>query len=222
MRQELAALEAAVALCERCYGPERRHGVRFARPAGPSRVLVLVERPPRSLLARGERLGPDSSDPGMRFLRELLREAGIPRDTVVVGAAVLCRAASRALESAVPSGSCLRECSDHVRELIRLAAPRLVLPLGRAALRSLRRALSDYADAADLRFPESVGTSRKIGGCWVHPLYHVTLRARVTRPEERQREDWRAVGRLWTGLEREDDRGARPAGEALGRHGTGP
>jgi uracil-DNA glycosylase len=201
VRQELAALEAAIAMCERCYGPERRHVVRFARPAGPPRVLVLVERPPRSLLARGERLGPENADPGTRFLRELLGEAGIPVDTVVIGAAVMCRAASRTLESAVPSGECLRECTDHVRELIRLVAPRLILPLGRSALRSLRRALADHAEAEQLRFPESVGRSLAIGGLWVHPLYHVTLRARVTRPEERQRGDWRAAGRLWETLE---------------------
>lgn len=205
MRQELAGLEAQVALCERCYGPERRHAVRFARPAEPPRLLILGERPPRSLLARGERLGISNGDPGTVFLRELLREAGIPEDGVLVGAAVMCRAAARTLESAVPSGVCLKECSDHVRELLRLAEPRLVVPLGRTALRALRRALGEHPEAEGLRFPESVGHSLRIGGHWVHPVYHVTLRARVTRPEARQRRDWREVGKLWQWLAREED-----------------
>jgi len=204
VRQELAGLEAQVALCERCYGPERRHVVRFERPAQRPRMLVLGERPPRSLLARGERLGLSNGDPGMVFLRELLREAGIPEDGVLVGAAVMCRAAARSLEAAVPSGVCLKECTDHVKELLRVADPRLVVPLGRTALRAVRRALAEHAEADGLRFPESVGHSVAIGGRWVHPVYHVTLRARVTRPEARQRRDWREVGKLWRWILREE------------------
>jgi len=200
VKQELSALEAAVALCERCYGPERRYPVRLARPAGTPAVLVLVERPPRSVLARGERLGLENPDPGTRFLDRLLREAGIPGHAVVVGSAVMCRAASRALEAAVPAGECLRECTDHVRELVRLTAPRLILPLGRSALRSLRRALAEHEAADGLRFPESVGRPLRVGPLWVLPLYHVTLRARVTRNEEEQRKDWRIAGRLWRSI----------------------
>jgi uracil-DNA glycosylase len=210
VRQELAGLEAQVALCERCYGPERRHVVRFQRPAAPPRLLILGERPPRSLLARGERLGLSNRDPGMVFLRELLQEAGIPEEGVLVGAAVMCRAAARSLEAAVPSGVCLKECSEHVRELLRLADPRLVVPLGRTALRALHRALAEHPEAAGLRFPESVGHSVRIGGRWVHPVYHVTLRARVTRPEASQRRDWREVGKLWEWLGREEDAVAPP------------
>lgn len=208
MRQELAGLESAVALCERCFGPERRHTVRFARPPLPARVLVLGDRPPRGVLAAEERLGPNTDDPGSRFLAERLKDAGIPPEVVLVGAAVMCRPASRRLEAAVGSATCLRECAGHVRELIRLAAPGLVLPLGKSALRSLRWAFPDEPALAALRFPESVGATHRAAGFLVHPLYHVTPRARLTRPDAEQRRDWRAVGRAWrevleeeTGLE---------------------
>lgn len=209
MRQELAGLEAQIALCERCYGPERRHVVRFERPAAPPRLLILGERPPRSLLAHGERLGLSNGDPGTLFLRELLREAAIPEERVLVGAAVMCRAAARTLEAAVPAGVCLKECTEHVRELLRLAEPRLVVPLGRTALRAVRRALAEHPEADGLRFPESVGRSVRIGGRWVHPVYHVTLRARVTRSDAQQRRDWREVGKLWDWLGREERASAR-------------
>ncbi|HMB71719.1 MAG TPA: uracil-DNA glycosylase family protein [bacterium] len=197
VRQELAALESEVALCERCFGPERRAAVRFSRPAGEPRVLVLGERPPRSLLTRGERLGPDNPEETMRFLRELLTEANLRTDNVLVGMAAMCRPSSRALEAAVPPAVCLRECSGHVRELIRVAAPRLVVPLGRFALRSLRLALAEEPEATDLRFPESVGRPQRVGERWVWPMYHVTRRARVTRPADRQREDWQRLGGWW-------------------------
>lgn len=200
MRQELAGLEAEVALCERCFGPERRFAVRFARPRAHPEVLVLGERAPRPLLSRGERLGVHNDEEAMRFLRELLSEAGIPPDAVVVGTAAMCRPASRALESAVPSSVCLRECSGHVQELIRLVEPRLIIPLGRFALRSLRLAFADSPQVKDLRFPESVGRVVHFGEVRVLPVYHVTLRARVTRSEARQREDWRSLGRVWESI----------------------
>lgn len=197
MRQELAGLESAVALCERCFGPERRHTVRFARPQLPAHVLVLGERPSRGVLTAEERLGPNTDDPGSRFLAERLKDAGIPPEVVLVGAAVMCRPASRRLETAVGSATCLRECAGHVRELVRLAAPRLVIPLGKAALRSLRWAFPDEPALAALRFPESVGATHRVAGLLVHPLYHVTPRARLTRPDAEQRRDWQRVGRAW-------------------------
>jgi uracil-DNA glycosylase len=203
VRQELSALETDVALCERCFGPERRSSVRFDRPADRPRILVLVERPPRASLGEGVRFGLHNEDPGTLFLRELLVEAGLSMDIVLLGAAVLCRAGSRSLEAAVPHGVCLRECAPHVRELIRLSEPRLILPLGRAALRSVRLALAGEDGVDGLHFPESVGRSTVVGGRWIHPLYHVTLRARVTRPAEVQRADWREVGRLWRWLREE-------------------
>ena len=200
IRQELAALEADIALCERCWGPERRTPVRFERPGERPGVLVLIERPPRGLLSRQDRLGISAEDAALRFLGEMLREAGIPPEDVQLGSSVSCRPHARRLEAAVPLGVCLRECSGHVRELIRLVGPRLVVPPGRVALRSLREAVREEPEVSALRFPESVGRAARAGCFTVVPLYHVTARARLSRPEPMQRRDWRALGDVWRGL----------------------
>ena len=214
MRQELCGLEADVALCERCFGPERRMPVRYERPPCSARVLLLGERPPRSVLQAEQRLGLATEDPGTRFLRERLRDAGIPEDIVVLGAAVMCRPASRRLESAVGAGVCVKECAVHVRELVRLVTPRLVIPLGKAALRSLRWAFPEEAELDALRFPESVGSTLRLTRFHVHPLYHVTPRARLRRPEAQQRRDWESLGRSWSTLEAElrEESEAAPTG----------
>ncbi len=209
MNREIARLEVEIALCERCYGPELRLPVRFERPQPETRILVLGERPPRTVLESSARLGPSSSDAGTRFLVELLGEAGIPTDRVMLGASTLCRPVSRELEQAVPASACLRECAAHVRELVRVVRPRLVLPLGATALRSLRAAFPADATLRRLRFPAAVGQTVATGGLWVHPLYHTTARARVTRPPERQRRDWREVGRLQQWIE-SGERGPGP------------
>jgi uracil-DNA glycosylase len=131
----------------------------------------------------------------------MLAEAGISREGVVCGAACLCRPVDRSLESAVPLAVCIRECAAHVRTLARLTTPRVILPLGQQALRSLRLAFPREPTVQALRFPQGVGRSVIAGTTFIHPLYHTTVRARVTRPESQQRRDWQAVGELWAWLE---------------------
>jgi uracil-DNA glycosylase family 4 len=201
VRQEIAKLEADLALCERCFGPERRFALRLRRPLVAPRVLLLAERPPRSLLSRETRLGLDNQDPSARFLAAVVAEAGIPEDDVLFAAAVMCRPASRRLEAAA-GGACLEQCAVHVRELVRVVEPALIVPLGKAALRSLRFSFPDRPEIADLRFPESVGRTTISDRFAVHPLYHVTPRARLRRREEQQREDWRGLGRVYRDLPR--------------------
>jgi uracil-DNA glycosylase len=134
----------------------------------------------------------------------MLAEAGIPAEHVLVGAAIMCRPASRRLESAVGEGVCLRECAVHVRELVRLAAPRLLVPLGKSALRSLRFAFPERPEIEQLRFPESVGRTIVSGDCRIHPLYHFTARARLRRQERQQVEDWKRLGDAWRELAAQD------------------
>jgi uracil-DNA glycosylase family 4 len=196
VRRELARLEVEVALCDRCYGAENRYPVRFERPGVRPRILVLGERPPRATLEAGLRLGLENPDPGTRFLREMLDVAGLDGDETLIASSILCRPVSRVVERAVPGTACLRECAVHVRELVRIVRPRLVLPLGATALRSLRAAFPSETAVQGLRFPGSVGGAVRAGDVWIHPLYHTTTRARVSRPAERQRRDWREVGRL--------------------------
>jgi uracil-DNA glycosylase family 4 len=196
-RRELARLEVEIALCERCFGAEPRLPVRFARKFGSGSVLVWGECPSRRILESGERLGPDNDDAGTRFLREMLEVAEIPEEEVILGASTLCRPRSRDLERAVPGGVRLRECAAHVRELVCIVQPRLILPLGATALRSLRITFPAARTVQTLRFPGSVGVTVGAGRTWIHPLYHTTVRARVTRPKERQRKDWKALAPLW-------------------------
>ena len=105
VRQELAALETERALCERCFGPERRASVRFARPEDEPEIVVLLERPPRASLVRGERLSLQLPDAGMDFLGRMLAEARLPVARTLVGVCVMCRPQARRLETSVPHTS---------------------------------------------------------------------------------------------------------------------
>lgn len=200
VRQELAALETELALCERCFGPERRASVRFDRPEDDAEIIVLLERPPRASLVRGERLSLRVPDAGMDFLGQMLAEAQLPVTRTLIGTCMMCRPQVRRLETTVPLPVCVEECAGHVAELLRVIRPRLVLTVGRVALRSLRAAWAGRSELAAVRFPESVGLPVVTEDSTVIPLYHVTPRARLARPEVEQRADWRRVGRVWRSL----------------------
>jgi len=197
VRQQLARVEAEVALCRRCFGNEPRCPVRLERPPGRARVLVLGERPPRATLDAEGRLGLSATDATTRFLAELVKAAGIPRGEVILGAATLCAPRDREVERLVPLPVRIRECSGHVRELARAVQPRLIVPLGAAALRSVRAAFPEQAPLARLRFPSAVGRTVVAGAVFFHPLYHPSGRARLARPPDQQHRDWHRVGMLW-------------------------
>jgi uracil-DNA glycosylase len=204
MRRELARLEADIGLCDRCFGYEARWVTRFQRPAGTARILLVGERAPRSLLESQRRLGLESEDDASRNLRELVEHAELPPEECVVAASILCRPRSRALESAVPDRACRRACAVHVRSIVLALRPRLIVPMGRSALESLRHAFPTLDPVRSLRFPASVGHTTKAGDTFIHPVFLPTRRARVHRSAEVQREDWRGIGTLWRQIAEDD------------------
>jgi uracil-DNA glycosylase len=219
LRKELACLEAEIALCQRCYGDTPRLAVRFDRPESLPRILILGERPSHKMLEREERLTIESGDPATRFLRELLQEAQIPFDETLLGTACLCRSASRELDATIPTPVCVSECTLHVRELVRLSGPRLVITLGAEAVRSLRAAFASEPNIQGVRFPRDVGQTIRAGGVLVRIAYQTTARARVARSEVEQRQDWRAIGEVWAWL-KEGENGPPPGAEATAESST--
>jgi uracil-DNA glycosylase family 4 len=197
LRKELACLEAEISLCQRCYGDSPRFAARFDRPEELPRILILGERPARTLLEGGVRLGVDCPDSAVRFLRQLLGDAGIRSQDVLLGAACLCRPTSRDLERVVPTSVCVAECAAHVRELVRLVGPRLLITLGAEAARSLKAAFLSEPEIQRIRFPISVGRTIRVGGVVLRIAYQTTARARAVRSAEQQRRDWQAIGEIW-------------------------
>ena len=158
---------------------------------------MIGERPSRAALEAEARLGLSGTDASSRFLARLVKEAEIPRGEVILGAAMLCAPRDRELERLVPVPVRIRECAGHVRELVRAVQPRLIIPLGAAALRSVRTAFPEQAPLARMRFPSAVGRTVVAGAVFFHALYHPSGRARLARPEAEQLRDWRRVGELW-------------------------
>lgn len=203
LRKELAGLESELALCNRCYGDSDRFVLRFDRSSGLPRVLVLISAPPDSLLKAGERWSLESPDPSTRALRELLERAGFTPEEVLLGATRMCRPINEQLAKVVPLDVCQKACASHVRELVRLVGPRLIVCVGAAALDSLQDAFPESAVVAALRFPQSVGVLTDAGGTSVCVL--VDRRGAHGPNARRQREEsWMSLGRVWDAMRGEE------------------
>ncbi|HET9886084.1 MAG TPA: hypothetical protein VFR10_01135, partial [bacterium] len=118
----------------------------------------------------------------------------------------------RARDATLPTSVSVAECATHVRELVRLSGPRLLIPLGAEATRSLKTAFASEPHIQSIRFPASVGQTIQAGGVIIRIAYQTTSRARVARNVEAQRRDWRAIGEVWAWL-KEGENGPPPGME---------
>ena len=154
-----------------------------------ARVLFVAEAPGR---LGADRTGvPLSGDQTGRNFDVFLAGAGIERRGVFITNAVLCNPRKPDGRNDRPRPAELRNCSDHLRALIDLLDPSLVVSLGRAAL-----------DALSLIEPHALLLARDVGlaapwyGRRIVPLYHPGARAMIRRPLAQQAADYAALAAL--------------------------
>jgi len=146
-------------------------------------ALFLAEAPGR---LGGDRTGrPLTSDQTGRNFARLLDGIGWRREDVFVSNAVLCNPRDAAGRNAPPSAREIRHCSAHLRDLLTVLDPPLVVTLGRVALSAL--ALLAPHDI-DLR--RDVATAQAWNGRTLVPLYHPGPRAQLHRTFAQQLDDF--------------------------------
>ncbi len=182
-----AAYDTLVERVQACRLCPRMEGRRRVLGAGngplQARVLFLAEAPGR---LGGDRTGrPLTSDQAGRNFARLLDGIGWRREDVFVSNAVLCNPRDDAGRNAPPSAREIRHCSAHLRDLLTMLDPPLVVPLGRVALSAL--ALLEPHDI-DLR--RDVATAQAWNGRTLVPLYHPGPRAQLHRTFAQQQEDF--------------------------------
>jgi uracil-DNA glycosylase family 4 len=167
----------------------RRRALSDANGAFDAPVLVVAEAPGRF---GAERHGtPLTGDATGRNFNALLAAAGLNREFLFITNSVLCNPRDERGNNAPPSAAELASCRDHLTATIDTIDPKVVLALGRVALRALH-AVAPH----DARFPADVG--RAID--WHHrvlvPLYHPGPRAQLHRAFAQQVEDMRRAAEI--------------------------
>jgi uracil-DNA glycosylase family 4 len=181
------ALVDRVQACRLCPTMEGRRRV-LSGANGPlgARVLFVAEAPGR---LGGDRTGiPLDADQAGRNFAELLAVAGLRRDEIFITNAVLCNPRTPAGNNRPPGRAELVNCQPHLADVLAVVPARLVVALGAVAL----AALGGIADHG-LRLREDVGQPTTWHGRVLVPLYHPGPRARIHRPANQQRQDFRRL-----------------------------
>ncbi len=188
LTETLDALAGRVRGCFHCGEMHHAHVLSESNGRPGAKVMFIGEAPGRLGAARtGVPFTADQS--GRRFQR-LLEEAGLRRDEVFVTNALLCNPL-RDGRNRTPRRSEVARCSEWLRAQVDLLQPRLVVTLGAVALEAAR-----LIERHDYRLAREAGRSLAWYGRTLVPLYHPSPRTAGRRSFQRQRADFRRLGRL--------------------------
>lgn len=182
-----AALAARVQKCRACARMCNSARV-LNRGAGSlsARIMFIGEAPGR--LGADQTEIPFHGDQAGHNFEELLRLAGLSRDSLFVTNAVLCNPRDASGRNATPNPGELENCASFLHEQIDLVDPAIVVTLGASALRAV-----SAIEAHDLDLATDVRTAHQWSGRLLIPLYHPGQRAMVHRSAANQRSDYQFV-----------------------------
>lgn len=169
-----------VEVCTKCERMEHRRKV-----LGPqcgdihSHILFIGEAPGR--------LGADQS--GVPFMGDqtadnfnnFLGSINLSRKKLFITNAALCNPRDFTGNNDKPLDSEINKCSVHLRSVIQIVNPKIIVTLGGKALKGL-----DYINKHKIALKKDVANPQKWWKYTVFPLYHPSPKAFMTRPQDLQ------------------------------------
>lgn len=175
--------------CFACTGMNHCHVLGGVNGPLQADVLFVAEAPGRLGAARTGI--PMTSDVTGRRFHAFLADAGLERERVFVTNAILCNPLSPEGNNRRPRPSEVRACRDFLAAQVDLVRAPVVVAMGGVALDSLRE-----IETHDAELRTDAGRAIDWRGRALVPVYHPSIQSTLTRPHERQRRDWRALGRI--------------------------
>jgi len=181
--------------CRRCYGetllhvplPDEKNGGIGAK------ILFVVERPGRVGTGKSGRVSFENQDPTAEFFRDLFLSIGIDRRNIFITNAVLCHPIIAGYKDAPVSAKELKNCLHFLELQIKTIKPKLIVPLGTKSLQAIKYLYPHRIMLKKFQLKNNIGEVITDERPFIYPLYHTSLRARLTRPANKQREDWSKI-----------------------------
>jgi DNA polymerase len=192
MKSALAAFYRDLGACRACYGD--KSAIRVASPPAvrkkgpPPRILLVGEQPPRD----------DDAEPAtdQATIREFMEAAGIDAADTAYVTAVLCTPEDESLRPGRPTPPEARNCAAHLRKVIELIKPRIIVPLGHTSIYALQSVYGEWSDLRRYILNYDCGRVLEGKGVTVYPLYHPSPTTWSARPRSRQVRDWQRIPAL--------------------------
>jgi len=203
VKNKLQTFYRQVASCRTCYGQKEGTLVPPGAPAPDGTpVLVLGEQPDREHCLAPASNGSGVPDSGRKAVAEFLAAAGVDPTLVMYATVVQCVPQNEALRPGRPTPTEARNCVRHLKELISLVRPRVIVPLGHTSLQSLQMLYDDWTELRRYILNYDVGNVLERKGLAVYPLYHPSPTTLKARPKIRQVRDWQRIPAILDSLAR--------------------
>ena len=184
--------------CQRCYPGQEIH-VPLPDPSnsgGPADIMFINERPGRTGTGESSHVSYENDDPSAKFFRELFESTGIERKQIFITNACLCHPDFESYRDKQPRVSEMANCHHWLREQMKIVRPRLIVTVGWVALQSLLRYQGLWSRSTSKNFSDWVGQLIDITDPWIYPVAHTSLKGRINRNSELQREDWADIPKI--------------------------
>lgn len=205
MDEEILTIFIEAKSCRRCYGniplhvplPDEKNGGVGAK------ILFLVERPGRVGTGKSGRISFENKDPTAEFFRDLFLSIRIDRKNIFITNAVLCHPIVAGYKDTPASTRELRNCLYFLERQIKAIRPKLIITLGTKPLRAIKYLCPHRITLKKFELKNNIGKVITDELPFIYPLYHTSLRARLTRPANKQREEWSKIPEI---LRKAEDR----------------
>ncbi|HEC64600.1 MAG TPA: hypothetical protein ENI23_04850 [bacterium] len=195
MDKEIIAIFREARICKKCYGttplcvplPDEKNG-----GIGAS-ILFIYERPGRKGAGKSGQISFDNKDPTARFFKELFLSIGMSRKDIFITNAVLCYPLMKGITDTSPEGKQIKNCLFFLKRQMKIINPKLIVTLGVTALQAVQYLFSNSTQLKNFKLKNDIRKVITDITPFVYPLYHTSLKARATRPEQEQRGDWQEI-----------------------------
>lgn len=181
--------------CKLCYGnepicvplPDPQNGKKDVE------IMFINERPGRIGPGLSGYVSFDNDDPSANHFRECFEQLRIERRKIFITNACICYPQKEGYKDTVPSLQEIKNCQVWLKQQIEIVNPKIIVTIGNIALRAIKIAFPFSKDLKMFRLSKNIGEVIKDTDIRIYPLYHTSLRARITRKAEQQKKDWSKI-----------------------------
>ncbi|MBU4070539.1 MAG: hypothetical protein KJ646_06170 [Nanoarchaeota archaeon] len=178
--------------CKRCYGDVPIHVPRPDPKNGFENVKIIFinERPGRIGTGESGYISFENNDPSAHHFHECFESLKISRTEIFISNACICHPTYEGYIDRAPSQKEIKNCHFWLERQLKAVNPKLIVTLGNIPLKSLKLFFKNSKQLKNFTLKNNVGVAITDTKPWIYPLYHTSLRARLTRNTEQQKKDW--------------------------------
>ncbi len=158
-----------------------------------AKIFFVNERPGRIGPGKSGRISFENEDPTAHWFKELCALVGIDRKDIFITNACLYYPDDPGYKDRSPTTKELKCCAPMLKDQIMRIKPQLIVTLGNVALKALRYVFPASRQLKEYRLKRSIGEIITDTMPPIYPVYHTSIRGRITRRKEQQAEDWKKI-----------------------------